>query len=314
MTAFFRTWPRKVWWSLGAAVVVVLAISLLRPQNKPSTLATAPGDPATARNQAPASPVGAGVAALGRLEPAGDVRTLAAPAGGMGVSPRLSELYVREGDLVRRGQVLASFDNRPGLLAQRQLLLTRIAALETQLRIFEGQMRRYRGLTRSGANPAGDLDDREIQLSDKRARLSEARAELTKLETELALSQLRSPIDGLVLRVFAQPGERPNGTGILEVGANQTMEAVAEVYESDISRVRLGQRVRLESESGGYKGTVMARVIRISPQVRQRQVLSTDPSADADARIVEVRLALDPAESNRLRSLAGLKVIARFEP
>jgi len=314
VTAFFRTWPRKVWWSLGAAVVVVLAISLLRPQNKPSTVATAPGDPATARNQAPVSPVGAGVAALGRLEPAGDVRTLAAPAGGMGVSPRLSELYVREGDLVRRGQVLASFDNRPGLLAQRQLLLTRIAALETQLRIFVGQMRRYRGLTRSGANPAGDLDDREIQLSDKRARLSEARAELTKLDTELALSQLRSPIDGLVLRVVAQPGERPNGNGILEVGANQTMEAVAEVYESDISRVRLGQRVRLESESGGYKGTVMARVIRISPQVRQRQVLSTDPSADADARIVEVRLALDPAESNRLRSLAGLKVIARFEP
>jgi multidrug efflux pump subunit AcrA (membrane-fusion protein) len=74
------------------------------------------------------------VAALGRLEPAGDVRTLAAPSGGMGVSPRLSDLYVREGDQVRRGQVLASFDNRPGLLAQRQLLLTRITALETQLR------------------------------------------------------------------------------------------------------------------------------------------------------------------------------------
>jgi len=312
--SFFRVITRKPWVALGAAVVVVLAISLVRPPNKPSPVAKVPGDPATARSQAPIAPVGAGVAALGRLEPAGDVRTLAAPAGGMGVSPRVSELYVREGDLVRRGQVLASFDNRPGLLAQRQLLQTRIAALETQLRIFEGQMRRYRGLTRSGANPAGDLDDREIQLSDKRARLSEARAELTKLETELALSQLRSPIDGLVLRVFAQPGERPNANGILEVGANQTMEAVAEVYESDISRVRLGQRVRLESESGGYKGTVMARVIRISPQVRQRQVLSTDPSADADARIVEVRLALDPAESSRLRSLAGLKVIARFEP
>jgi HlyD family secretion protein len=226
----------------------------------------------------------------------------------------VSELYVREGDQVRRGQVLVSFDNRPGLLAQRQLLLTRIASLETQLRIFEGQIRRYRGLTRSGANPAGDLDDREIQLSDKRARFNEAKAELNKLDTELALSQLRSPIDGLVLRVLVQPGERPGADGILEVGANQSMEAIAEVYESDISRVRLGQQVRLESESGGFKGTVMARVIRISPQVRQRQVLSTDPSADADSRIVEVRLALDPSESNRLRSLAGLRVIARFVP
>ncbi len=309
-----RRLPRKAWLTLGSAVVVVVLWTLLRPQSRPVVVAPAPRDPATARSQAPATTGSDAVAALGRLEPAGDVRTLAAPSGGMGVSPRLSDLYVREGDQVRRGQVLASFDNRPGLLAQRQLLLTRITALETQLRIFEGQMRRYRGLTRSGANPAGDLDDREIQLSDKRARLNEARAELNKLDTELALSQLRSPIDGLVLRVFVQPGERPGSDGILEVGANQSMEAVAEVYESDISRVHLGQQVRLESESGGYKGTVLARVIRISPQVRQRQVLSTDPSADADARIVEVRLALDPAQSSRLRSLAGLKVIARFEP
>jgi HlyD family secretion protein len=314
VTDQLRRLPRKAWLALGSAAVLLLLWALLRPQNKPVAVAPSPRDPATARSQAPTASAATGVAALGRLEPAGDVRTLAAPSGGMGVSPRVSELYVREGESVRRGQVLASFDNRPGLLAQRQLLLTRIAALETQLRIFEGQMRRYRGLTRSGANPAGDLDDREIQLSDKRARLNEARAELNKLDTEVALSQLRSPIDGLVLRVFVQPGERPGGDGILEVGANQTMEAIAEVYESDISRVRLGQQVRLESESGGYNGTVMARVIRISPQVRQRKVMSTDPSADADARIVEVRLALDPSQSSRLRSLAGLKVIARFVP
>lgn len=314
MTAFLRRLPRKAWIALGSAAVVVLLGALLRPQSRQAAVVAPRRDPATASSQAPTAAATAGVAALGRLVPAGDVRTLAAPSGGMGVSPRLSELLVREGDPVRRGQVLASFDNRPGLLAQRQLLLTRIAALETQLRIFEGQMRRYRGLTRSGANPAGDLDDREILLTDKHARLDEARAELNKLDTELALSQLRSPIDGLVLRVLVQPGERPGAEGILEVGANQSMEAIAEVYESDISRVRLGQQVRLESESGGFKGTIMARVIRISPQVRQRQVLSTDPSADADARIVEVRLALDPSQSSRLRSLAGLKVIARFVP
>jgi HlyD family secretion protein len=55
-------------------------------------------------------------------------------------------------------------------------------------------------------------------------------------------------------------------------------------------------------------------VIRISPQVRQRAVLSTDPTGDADARVVEVRLALDPADAGKVRDLAGLKVIARFKP
>ena len=53
-------------------------------------------------------------------------------------------------------------------------------------------------------------------------------------------------------------------------------------------------------------------VSRISPQVRQRQVLSTDPTGDADARIVEVRVQLAGADAQRVRQLTGLKVIARL--
>jgi HlyD family secretion protein len=71
--------------------------------------------------------------------------------------------------------------------------------------------------------------------------------------------------------------------------------------------------VRLTSENGGFSGTPAGRVSRISPQVRQRQVLSTDPTGDADARIVEVRVALDPADAQRVRHLTGLKVIARLQ-
>lgn len=301
--------PRRIWIALGAAGVVLIALAWLRAQTRrvqPNAPAAAP---ALSSQQSPR-----GVAALGRLEPAGDVRTLAAPTGGVGMSPRLATLLVREGDAVRRGQILASFDNRPGLLAQRELLSTRVNSLMNQLAILEAQTSRYRNLTRSGANPAGDLDEREIQLTDRRGRLNEARAELKRLKTDLELSELRSPIDGVVLRVFTQPGERPDASGILEVGANQRMEAIAEVYESDVARIRIGQMVLLESESGGFRGTLRARVLRISPQVRQRQVLSTDPSADADARIVEVRLGLDPDELPKVAALAGLKVIARFQP
>jgi HlyD family secretion protein len=87
-----------------------------------------------------------------------------------------------------------------------------------------------------------------------------------------------------------------------------------EVYESDIQRVRLGKAVRLSSENGGFDGALAGRVSRISPQVRQREVLSTDPTGDADARIVEVRVRLDPTDAQRVQALTGLKVIARFEP
>ena len=79
-----------------------------------------------------------------------------------------------------------------------------------------------------------------------------------------------------------------------------------------MNRIRLEQPVTLASENGGFKGTLQGRVIRISPQVRQRQVLSTDPTGDADARVVEVRVQLDPDSAAWVTSLAGMKVIARF--
>ena len=147
-----------------------------------------------------------------------------------------------------------------------------------------------------------------------RRKLAQARAQLAKVQTDLVLSELRSPIDGTVLRILARPGERPGDSGVLELGASDRMEAVAEVYESDISRVQVGQSVSLVSENGGFSGTLNATVLRIAPQVRQRVVLSTDPTGDADARVVEVRLALDPDAAARVRDLAGLKIIARFRP
>jgi HlyD family secretion protein len=307
MTGLVARVSRRGWIALAGVCGALLVVAVLRTQPRQ--------DAAPVSTAAPAQPAAMpGVAALGRLEPAGDVRTLAPPSGGMGISPRLAALYVREGDAVRRGQLLASFDNRASLLAQRQLLAARINSLTTQVRLLELQTARYRGLTQSGANPAGDLDEREMLLTERRGRLLEAQAERKRLATEIDQSELRSPIDGLVLRILVQPGERADGSGILEVGANQSMEVVAEVYESDIGRIRVGQPVLVESESGGFKGVLQARVERISPQVRQRQVLSTDPSADADARIVEVRLSLDPAEAQRVKRLAGLKVIARFQP
>jgi HlyD family secretion protein len=254
------------------------------------------------------------VSALGRLEPAGDVRRLAAPMSGMGGSPRLSELLVQEGQAVQRGQVLARFDNRPGLLAEQRLLQTRIANLDQQLRLLERDTGRYRQLAQGGVTPRGDLDNREIRLIDLRGERSEALAQLAKVQTDLVQSELRAPIDGTVLRVTTRAGERPGDGGVLELGATDRMEAVAEVYESDINRVRPGQPVRLISENGGFSGSLRARVLRITPQVRNRQVLSTDPTGDADARVVDVRLAIDPADAARVRDLVGLKVIARFQP
>lgn len=299
-----RPWP----WVLAGTGLLMLALLVQnRLARRPAPAATPPATVVAAPQRPEA------VAALGRLEPSGDVRRLAAPISGIGGSPVITALLVQEGDKVRQGQLLASFDTRPGLLAEQRKLTARIANLQRRLVFKTRDISRYRELNRSGVFPRGELDSRETTLLELQALLSDAQAELSRLRADLALTELRAPIAGTVLRLHARQGERPGDDGVLELGASNRMEALVEVYESDINRVRLGQSVTLTSENGGFSGTLTGRVVRISPQVRQRQVLSTDPSGDADARIVEVRVELDAAAIDRVRDLAGLKVIAKLQ-
>lgn len=288
----------------GAVALLLLAVVIGRALDRPAPVPPAPV----------VQPRIESVSALGRLEPAGDVRKLAAPMGSMGGSPRISSLSVQEGDRVKRGQILATFDNRPGLLADLAAINARIGTLDRSIAMQRREVSRYREASREGAASMVLLEEKQDELATFEGQRREALAEKRGIEVDLKDSQLRSPIDGTVLRVYARPGERPGSDGILSVGASDRMEAIAEVYESDIGRIRLGQSASLISENGGFSGKLKAEVLRISPQIRQRDVLSTDPTGDADARIVEVRLALDPADAKRVQQLSGLKVIARFEP
>jgi HlyD family secretion protein len=296
---------RKPWITAGGVAVALAAlIAGVRGLQKPAPKPVAPV----------VQPRIEAVSALGRLEPAGDVRRMAAPSGEMGGSPRISDLLVEEGDRVKQGQVLATFDNRPALLADLNAVAARINTLKIQIRLQKREVERYQSAANSGAAAMVLLEEKRDELVKLEGLLREALAQRQGLQVDLRYSELKAPFDGLVLKIHSRVGERPGSDGVLELGAGDQMEAVAEVYESDINRVKPGQRVTLVSENGGFSGSLNARVLRISPQVRQRALLSTDPTGDADARVVEVRLALDPAEASRVANLAGLKIIARFQP
>ena len=254
------------------------------------------------------------VAALGQLEPEGDVRQLAAPRAGIAGLPRISELLVQEGDQVSSGQVLARFDNRPGLLADLAEVDAELASLDKEVAMQELEISRYAKAAEWGAAAPVLLEEKQDELIRLEGRRNRALARRRGLQVDLDNSELTAPLDGLVLEIHARVGERPAADGVLDLGASQRMQARIEVYESDIARIRLDQTVRLTSENGGFTGQLQGRVIQISPQVQQREVLSTDPTGDADARVVEVLVALEDADALRVLRLAGLKVIARFEP
>ena len=183
-----------------------------------------------------------------------------------------------------------------------------------EIRIQKREIKRYQMLVDKGALAVIVLDKMKDDLVILEARLFKIQSAINAINFDLEQTQLKSPIDGIVLQILARQGERPNSSGVLNVGANQSMEALIEVYESDIDRVEIGQLVDLISENGGFNGSLRGQVSLISPQVRQRRVLSTDPTGDADSRVVEVRVKLDNSSAEKVSHLTGMKVIARFKP
>ena len=253
------------------------------------------------------------VAALGQLKPAGEVRRLAAPVSGFGGTPRISALLVKDGDQIRKGQPLAIFDSRPQIEAEIAEVDVKIQSAAIEVELQQREVSRYAAAAKVGAAAMVAYEEKQDELRRFQREGVELIAKRRSLETDLAESELVSPIDGVVLKIHSRVGERPGSDGVMEVGASQAMEALVEVYESDINRISLGQAVTLTSENGGFKGTLEGRVERITPQVRQRKVLSTDPTGDADARVIEVDVALSPESAQRVTQLSGLKVIARFK-
>ena len=254
-----------------------------------------------------------GVAALGQLNPNGEIRKLAAPTSSKGGTPRLSKLLVREGESIIKDQILAVFDNRPRLMADLKYEQANLNSLISEIKINKREINRYQNLVDRGAVALIVLDKMKDELLISETKISKIKSTIEGIKFDLEQTQLKSPIDGTVLQILAREGERPDSSGVLNVGANELMEAVIEVYESDIDRVSKGQIVELISENGGFNGSLRGQVSLISPQVRQRRVLSTDPTGDADSRVIEVRVKLDNESAKKVSNLTGMKVIARFQ-
>jgi len=123
---------------------------------------------------------------------------------------------------------------------------------------------------------------------------------------------VRSPVDGEVLYVHTRAGEVVSSDGIVELGQTRQMEAIAEVYQSDVSKIRIGQKVKVSSDS--LTGELSGTVTQIGSQVKRQEIVNTDPSTNIDARVVEVHIALDQTSSQKAAKFTNLQVKVVIEP
>lgn len=167
--------------------------------------------------------------------------------------------------------------------------------------------------------------DQKVSLAEATARLETARANLLKaqraipvdsmearvnlLAARLERTILRAPVTGHVLRVFTWPGERLTTRPVLQMGETGKMYAVAEVYETDVRLVEPGQRVTVTTPA--MKEELSGTVELVGQRIYKNDVLSVDPRAETDTRIVEVRVLLD--DPTAARKFIYLQVDVRIE-
>lgn len=187
---------------------------------------------------------------------------------------------------------------------------------QEQLQEAQAQLNRTRStsskeLSKAKATLEQLAEVRPVDVEASRAEVKRTLAAMDQAQAELKQAEVHSPIDGEVLYIHTRPGEVVGSDGIVEIGQTGRMYAVAEVYQSDISRIKIGQQARVTSDS--MAGELHGTVERIGSQVRRQVIVNTDPSSNIDSRVVEVYVALDPTSSQKASKFTNLQVMVEIK-
>ena len=165
-------------------------------------------------------------------------------------------------------------------------------------------------------NRTADLDnalaqvetaEANLQRSQVQVKVDSAARNLALAESRLELTIVRAPQDGQILQIFVEPGEAISTTNpLMAMGNTDQMTVVAEVYETDVGLVNVGQTAMITSRNGAFDETLVGTVEQVGLQIFKNDVLDDDPAANADARVVEVRISID--QSSVVKQLTNLQV------
>jgi RND family efflux transporter MFP subunit len=250
--------------ALGVALLVMVAACGTRGRAAtPDAADTAhaavlgPSDVAAAR----AADLVAGVPVSGTLEPAVDIR-IASP-----IPEVVEAVLVKEGQPVRRGQVLARF--RATALEPAAL------SAEAQRRKAANDYERMQNLLKEGAVSQSDVETAEVALRAAEAGEAQARKRLEE-------ATVRAPVSGVISERHVESGDRvKDGDHLFQLVNTADLEFEATVPSEFAPRVHRGAPVTLKVSGGpdaGLGGQVARVNAAVDPATRQLKVYVTVPN------------------------------------
>jgi HlyD family secretion protein len=163
---------------------------------------------------------------------------------------RVARVLVEEGYHVRRGQVLAVLDDS---LLRSQIDQVRATLAQQQVAAEQAaaQAARVAGLDNQGVLSGEAIDTRRFAVRSSRATVAATRAQLDDLLTRQNHLRIRAPADGVVLERTVRPGDTSStGTTMFRIARDGLLELYAELPESEIARISVGDPAEVVLPSG----------------------------------------------------------------
>lgn len=210
-----------------------------------------------------------------------------------------------------------SWETAKQQLDEAQAILNRInATTDKQLAEAKAALTRINAtsnkqVSQAQATLTSIAEVRPVDVVAAKTEVDNAIATLKRSQTELVGAYIKAPMAGQIIKIHTRVGEKIKTTGIADIAQTDQMMAVAEVYQTDIGKVKLGQQTTITSQA--FTGELRGTVAYVGLQVNRQNVFSNQPGENLDSRIVEVKIRLNPQDSKRVAGLTNLQVQTAIE-
>ena len=196
---------------------------------------------------------------------------------GSQVSGIIAKLHVDFNSQVKKGDLLAELDPTPfqEKVNQNQAALEKA---QVEMRNAGVSLERQKALKAQGLAPQADYDAAQANYDSAKASVAQANASLKQARTDLSYTRIVAPIDGVVVdrqydvgQTVAASFQAPT---LFTIAQDLTkMQVSADVSESDIGRIQVGEPVRFTVDAypeRQFRGKVSQ--IRLNATVNQNVV------------------------------------------
>lgn len=288
-----KSWVPKLILAIIVLVVTVPAISFWMMTQKVVDVYTF---------KAELGPIYSQISVPARVESNRKIKVSAREAG------QLVKVNVKEGDAVKKGQILAQLDDKEAISNIKRAQARLLSAEEEVALTSKTQERLQRALD-VGAVSRQLVEDAEASWKTASARQSVIEEELKSAELKLERLKIRAPFEGVITAVYALEGQWVSQSEDLFSLVDMTQRVVKiSVDASDSTSLSIGQTVVLRS--GAFDGLEWSeKIIKISSAAKNENsanIITVTASLSNDAPELRIGQQIDAEIRTNMRNEAIL--------